>query len=353
MFNCLVQGRAPSFCRLLSILTICTCLAVPASLSLSFGAETFVLKHPVKTVTLTGFTRARSSMTVTSEVGGRCLSVSADVGDVIEASVSFIQIDPIFILLDIQANKLAQEKLQRKIVLNKQELHRYQNLYTKHSISQAQLDKVSLQHDISNIELKRLVNEGDKLREIHRRHTITAPQGYRIIGRFVEPGELISTGQKLATLGNYKERLLPLVLTYDEYKALLNLTPIRVFLPDLDLTLTAEFLRITPGFDEKSRKIKVDLLIPEQEIRKIQSFQGSDRVLIRITIQDRMGPYIVPKSALHERHGSYWLSGSDGTKKDVVLLGDAELKDHLLVSGELLKPGEHFLIHPNNVKSRN
>ena len=187
----------------LHILIICICFSYPLQSSFCFGTESFILTHPQTTVTLTGFTRPRTLMTITSEVAGRCLFVSGDIGDHIDGSRPFIKIDPTFILLDIETNKLAQEQLKRKITLNKQELERYKKLLVNQSIPQTKLDQVSLQYDLSIIQLKSLINTEKRLQELYKRHVITGPPEYRIIDKTVEPGELINVGQNLAGLGDF------------------------------------------------------------------------------------------------------------------------------------------------------
>jgi len=311
------------------------------------GAETFTLEYPQKTITLAGFTRPRRTVFINSEVSGRCLAVSGEISDVVKTSEPLIRIDPTFILLDIQANRIAQKKLARKITLNKQQLERYQNLRSGQSVPQAQLDEISLQHDIAFIELEGLVNEGKRLEEIHRRHLIAAPPGYRIMDRLIEPGEQITQGARLAELGDFRELLVPLLLTRQELEILRAQSSIPVVLPDLNLSLEARFLRIVPGFDPQSRKTKADLIIPQQQIQSPDQFHGGERVLISINVPDQLGSYTVPASALKERHDRFWLTAVDGTRIEVVFLGSADKNDSIQISGKDLQPGETFQTHPD------
>jgi len=333
---------------LLKTLIVCLCLSYPLQSSPCSGAELFILEHPRTINTLTGFTRPRTELTISSEVSGRCLFVSGDIGDLIDESSPFIRIDPTFILLDIDGNKLAREQLKKKISINKQELNRYTKLHTNQSVPQAKFDQVSLQHELSVIKLKQLINTGKRLQELFKRHVVLAPGGYRIIDKNVEPGELINSGQHLATLGDFRELLIPLVLTYHEYKALNSISIIPVFLPDLNLTLQAKLFRTAPDFDKKSRKIKIELILNKQQTDKLSSLRGGLRVLIQISMLDRTGSYIVPASAIQERHNYFWLTKSDGTRKKVVFLGKAKEDDQALISGMNLVPGEQFLTQPDN-----
>lgn len=331
-----------------ALIVLCCLYSSLAQASPSNETETFALKYPKKSVTLTSFTRPKSTMTISSEVSGRCLSVSGNVGDFIDESTPFIRIDPTFILLDIKANQLAQEKLKRKILFDKQELNRYEKLLATQSVPQAKLDQIHLSYDLSTIELKGLITAEKKLKELLKRHEIIAPPTYQVIERYIEPGEMINVGQKLARLGDFQELLLPLFLTLSEYKALLDLPSIPISLPDLNLTLQAEYFRTTPGFDPKSRKKKVELIITKQQLRQFSLLRGGERALLKINIQDQMGSYEVPASALQERHDVFWLTSSKGEKRDVIVLGEAAEDGYILVNGATLEPGERFFVQPNN-----
>lgn len=346
MFN--ISGLPAKTCsfQFFPVLVFCFVFLLQSLQLPCLGAETFVLESPQKTITLTGFTRPRKSLVISSEVVGRCLSVSGNIGDVIRTSEPFIKIDPTFILLDIKTNQLSRKKLKRTITHNKQQLTRYQNLRSGQSVPQAQLDEIQLQHDVAVIDLESLKNNEKRLEELRKRHVITAPEGYRIIDRFIEPGEQINIGSRLAQLGDFRELLVPTVLTHEEIQALRSLSSIPIFLPDLDLTLNAQFHRIIPGFDPQSRKTKVELIIPKQQVKSPNQFHGGERVIIRIKVPDHLGAYIVPASALQERHNYFWLTAVDGSKKEVVFLGKINGDNHVQISGKDLKPGEHFLSDP-------
>ncbi len=311
------------------------------------AADTFLLQIPKTPVTITGFTRPKVEMIVTSEVSGRCLEVTADVGDRIKKSQPFIQIDPTFTRLDLQTNRLAQKKLEKSIQFNRQELKRYEKLFANSSVSQTRLDQIRLQYDISVIELENLVNAEKRLQEFLSRHTIKPPGGYQVIERYIEPGELVNVGQKLAKIGNFQELIIPLTLSFAEYKELQSRSAVQLFLPEAGLELSAQLYRITPGFDDRSRKIKVDLILPSEQVSKLTSQRGGLRVTIQLQLPDKGGSYIVPETAVQERHNYFWMTRTDGKEIRVVLLGKAPLDDHVLVGGEHLKAGEQYQAQPD------
>ncbi len=324
----------------------CICLLLVTQTQISFAQETFQLKIPQTTVSLTGFTRPKVEVTVGSEVAGRCLTVSGDVGDIIKESRPLIQIDPTFIRLDLATNGLAQEKLKKTIAFNNQELKRYKKLLTNKSVSQTRLDQAQLQYDLSVIELENLVTNQQRLQERLTRHTIQPVAGFQIMERYVDPGEMISTGQPLAKIGNFQELVVPFTLSFSEYQQLKTASPIPLSLPEANLTLEAEILRTTPGFDDKSRKIKADLIIPAGQVNKLDSPRGGIRAVLQLVLPDRKGGYIVPATAVQERHNFFWLTRDDGAKRKVVLLGKASLDNHVLVSGDDLVTGEKYLSRP-------
>ncbi len=326
----------------------CIWLLLVTPAQISYAQETFTLRTPQTTVSLTGFTRPKVEITVGSEVAGRCLRVSGEVGDVIKESEPLILIDPAFIRLDLATNGLAQEKLKKTISFNKQELKRYKKLLANKSVSQTRLDQAQLQYDLSVIELENLVTNQQRLQERLTRHTIQPVSGFQIMERYIDPGEMISTGQPLAKIGNFQELIVPFTLAFNEYQQLKTGSPPRLFLPEVNLTLNAEIFRTTPGFDDKSRKIKADLLIAADQVNKLTSPRGGLRAVLQLVLPDRRGGYIVPATAVQERHNFFWLTRDDGVKQKVVLLGKATLDDHVLVSGEKLKVGEEYLSQPTH-----
>eukprot|EP00828_Plagiopyla_frontata_P007590 TRINITY_DN13607_c0_g1_i2.p4 TRINITY_DN13607_c0_g1~~TRINITY_DN13607_c0_g1_i2.p4 ORF type:complete len:153 (-),score=77.65 TRINITY_DN13607_c0_g1_i2:82-540(-) len=102
--------------------------AEPGTASKARSAETFVARSAARRSALTGFTRARNSMTLVTEESGRVHKVVADVGDTLGEHGLFAELDTTFIELDLAGNRADQQRLKSDVAYNKKEMDRYQAL---------------------------------------------------------------------------------------------------------------------------------------------------------------------------------------------------------------------------------
>lgn len=226
------------------------------------SAGVWVVKPAKETKVLTGFTRARAEMNVISEVSGRCLSVAADVGQAVGTGGVFARLDNIFVRLDLEANRVEQARLKSRLAYLKKEVSRHRKLVLKKSESQSQLDRLEQDMDQAVHQLKGLVTAGKILKERLARFVIKAPAGWRVMERRVEPGQWVSVGSSLATLGDFSTLLVPLALSPREYEHLRSLPdPIELFSPSEKKYVPARIERINPAFDPVTRKIKLDMAV--------------------------------------------------------------------------------------------
>lgn len=306
------------------------------------SGETFVAQSAERRAALTGFTRARNSMTLVTEESGRVQKVVADVGDTLDASGLFAQLDTTFINLDIRANRTDQERLKSDLEYNKKEMDRYQALVKSNNAPQSTLDSNVRAHQSALQQLRSKQVEERVLIERLKRFSLKGPAGWKVVTRYVEPGEWITKGEAVAELGLYKVLLVPFALTSSEYRALRDMgDTVELKLTDLGKTIQAHVLRVSPGFDPQMRKINVDLEITDGDIE----FRGGLRTELVIDLPDPGGAVIVPKTALIKAYEEYFLMTPDNERVRVVLLGSAE-DDMRRVSSPDVRPGDIFLTHP-------
>ncbi|BCS89005.1 efflux RND transporter periplasmic adaptor subunit [Pseudodesulfovibrio sediminis] len=304
--------------------------------------ETFVAQSAARRASLTGFTRARNSMTLVTEESGRVQKVVADVGDTLDASGVFAQLDTTFINLDIRSNRTDQERLKSDLEYNKKEMERYQALVKSNNAPQSTLDSNIREHQSALQQLRSKQVEELVLIERSKRFSLKGPAGWKVVTRYVEPGEWITKGEAVAELGLYKVLLVPFALTSSEYRALMDMgETVELSLTDLGKTIQAHVLRVSPGFDSKTRKINVDLEITEGDIE----FRGGLRTELVIDLPDPGGAVVVPKTALIKAYEEYFLMTPDNERVRVVLLGTAD-DDMRRVSSPDVRPGDIFLAHP-------
>ena len=304
-------------------------------------------------ITLTGFTRARTVQSIISEVNGRCILVTADVGETIGDNGIFARIDSTFIKLDLKANNIALGKTRRQLEFDQKEVIRYRKLVATKASAQARLDGARLQRDQTRLNLQELQTRRERLRELLTRHAVTAPVGFRIISRMVEPGQWVTTGQTLARVGDYRHLLVPIAVTTKELHRLQQKKRINLTLPDEKILGTGTLLHISPAFDPTTRKINVDILLTDKTVKKISLPQGGLRVEIPIKLMDDMHSFLVPASAVEERYEEHWLTRTDGSRLRVVVLGPAsgpvdDQRSWLRITAPGLDRKDTFLVSPDS-----
>ncbi|WP_319763303.1 efflux RND transporter periplasmic adaptor subunit [Maridesulfovibrio sp.] len=305
------------------------------------SAAVFKAEQASRIIMLTGFTRPRVTMTLVSEESAVCTKVYADVGDTIVDSGKFAELDPTFIKLEIAQLQADLKRLRSDLTYYDKEAKRYTKLVKQNTASQSELDL-----HIRNFESAEALLRSTQLklnvdREHLRRYTLRGPGGWRVIKRYIEPGEWVNKGEKVAELGNFKTLLVPYALTIPELKKIRNSKNIKLNLPDISLEVPAELERISPDFDPDTRKVEVDL-----EIRKGKfGFRGGLRAELEIKMPDPGGAIVIPKSALLKAYDDTFLVRPDGVRVKVLVLGDTA-DGKVRVSSRAVKAGEEFLTKP-------
>ncbi|MCG7874239.1 MAG: efflux RND transporter periplasmic adaptor subunit [Candidatus Thiodiazotropha lotti] len=326
--------------RLLSILI---CLLGLLSVSSPVVANALVVARvAVQNEIQSGFTRAHSRVTLSAEESGRVESVNGDVGDRVDADSPFACLDDTYLKLELRTNQAEQQALQVDMAYYRKEVVRYSKLVKKNSSSESQLDSAQRNLDKTRNQLKTLSIAEKILQEREDRLCVTAPQGWRIIKRYVEPGQWVNGGEPLVEVGDYSRLVVPFALSVAEFRALLKQQQqgLSVSLPDHQLVLPAQLIRLSPAFDERSRKIYFELQLNEG----LPVHRGGMRVELSLNIPTRSGAVLVPKQALQQRYEQYWMRRPDGSEISVVYLGRANGTDGdwVRVTSPQIKPGDRF-----------
>jgi len=306
-----------------------------------FAQEQWVGVEPaVRNVTITGFTRARAKMPLISEVSGKVIKIYADIGEPIPASEKFACLDDTFVNIDIQS---AQSEISQHYVdINyyKKEVSRHEKLVKRQTSAISILD--GLKRNLNNARKAATIASlrKQRLEELKRRHCIKTPAGWLVIDRNIETDQWVNEGQVLAHAGNYAQLLIPLTLSHQELQSLKNnQSQIEVFFPEVRTKAIATIEHISPGFDEKTRKILVDLLIDQFP----EVIHGGMRAELTLAIADnKSSTFVIPKGALDERFEEYWLERKgDGKRIRVKLLANPSDNQVKIISNEI-KLGDQF-----------
>lgn len=291
---------------------------------------------------LTAFTRARTLMTLVSEESGRVHKVLADVGDTLGEQGVFAQLDTTFIELDLEANRADQQRLGSELMYSKKEMERYEQLVRSNNAPQSTLDNNIRAHQSALQQLRAEQIEERVLVERMKRFSLVGPPGWKVVTRFIEPGEWLTNGAKVAELGRYDVLLVPFALSSEEYRALESQGDrVELRLTDLNLTVPATVARVSPGFDAQTRKINVDLEIGEGDFE----FRGGLRTELTLDLPDPGKAVLVPATALVKAYEEHFLVTPDNDRVRVVLLGGAD-DGMRRVSSPDVRPGDSFLLRP-------
>lgn len=299
--------------------------------------ETIRVKPARKQIELTGFTRSAAVMTLAPEVSGRVQTVRYDVGEV-AAKIPFIEIDPTFIDFQIQATrealnkvKAVKEKNESSVAFYKKELARYQRLLRADGATEVQRDQAEENLNQTRLDAARLTAEAAELKvnlaelmERKARHQIFAPEGWILIERRVEPGELVDAGTPVGRAADYRTLTVPLAVSGQELDAIRDMP--EVFEARLEgKPVETRLDWVNPEFDERTRKLAVELVLVK--------YDGPRRGGLRFSLPLQVpadGVWIA-KSAVVNRHENPRVTLKEGGERvNIMVLGESN--GHLIVA---------------------
>lgn len=322
-------------------------LLISASSLAAQSSDTIVLKLHSREIVLSGFTRAYSELTIASEVSGRCESMFVDKGDVVMSPGIIAKFDNTFVLLELEKNKIVRDQATRQLELENRTVERYTRLIEKQSAAITTLEEASLRADINRLTLESLKNEERRLQELNNRHTLYGQVGWQVVERLVEAGEFVSPGQSIVRLGDFRKLLVSIFLTYDELRLLENKEKVDLYFVELNTEISGQVYRISPEFDEVSKKIAVDLLV--DRVSSEFSAELRSGMYVQLKMNKRESDiFVAPYQALVSRYDSYWLVTPEKKMMKVVLLGTSRNGQEAIISGDKLVSGGVFLASPDN-----
>jgi RND family efflux transporter MFP subunit len=318
--------------------------------------DALVVQPARRNTTLTGYTRSQTTVTLSSEVAGKILQINYDVGQVIGPS-PFLAIDPTFIDLTISSTrhslnqlKITRQKRRSRAEYLGKEFGRIDKLFRRGSSPESRRD--TLREDLDQarfdlatvgIEIEIAQTRIQELQERKSRHTIFAPAGWIVVAKLVEAGELVTVNAPVARVADYEHLVVPLSVSARELSAIQELTP------EFEVLLNGQPAKaavnwINPEFDEKTRKLGIELIL--------RGYQGPKRggLTCRLGLQTAVEGLWVPKRAVVNRYENprVFLKES-GAEIRVLVLGQTE--NHLIIAADPRLPPETLLQAPAAVRS--
>jgi multidrug efflux pump subunit AcrA (membrane-fusion protein) len=288
---------------------------------------------------LIGFTRAAAEIQIIPEVSARCLKITADVGDALPRTGVFAHLDDTFIKLEIATNANRQKALETRTAYLKRELERSQTLNESAALSASELDQIQNQYDQAMLDLQARLTEAEVLRERLKRHRVVVQPGWRIIERNIEPGQWVGAGMSIGRAADFSKLLIPVSLTFTEYSKLREMPSVPVNLTDLDTTVPARLVKVSPGFDPQTRKIQAELEI----VTLLNEMRGGLRAEINIPTEQEPNTYLINSAAISERYNTFWLKRQNGEEIEVAVLERSNGKPARIRSQEI-RFGDVFVI---------
>ncbi|MEE4241782.1 MAG: efflux RND transporter periplasmic adaptor subunit [Desulfopila sp.] len=292
----------------------------------------------------TAISRPKTTLTLSAEVGGRVENVFVDVGGSVADDGMVVRIDPTFVKLDLEKNRIEQQETLRRLELEKLTTLRYRNLIDQNSAALAQYDEALARADVLEIRLQSLKNEEVRLEERLRRHNLSAPPGWKVIRRLVEVGQYVSQGQAVMELGDFTDLVVSFLFTVEELDLLERSIPLTLYFPERDMALKAKIYRVSPDMDRDTRKIAVDLLVSPSGSKERDLFRGGLRAELVMQGREEEGLYLVPDSSLKSRYEAHWLTTLAGREVKVLVIGRVEGSGKAIVTGEGLDIEESYQV---------
>lgn len=302
--------------------------------------------------TLSGYTRARTVLDLAAETTGKIETVFVDIGGDIPENRRFACMDRTFIDLDIEANEADIARTRIDIDYFDKQVERHRKLVRRQSSSQLQLDDLERSLATARQQLRSHQVRAKELSERRRRHCMKAPAGWTVMERYIEPGEWVKSGDPVARIGNFSRLLIPVAVSLNEFEVLQqNVENLLVSVPELNLNIPARIERVSPAFDEQSRKIVLDLAIDNDR----EALRAGIRVEVHLRLPGRTNTILLPEAAVTRRYEQYWIQPENGKKIAVVYLGPGEHegKPMMRLSAPGVRPGDRFLISGSSTAAGN
>ena len=205
---------------------------------------------------------------------------------------------------------------------------------TGRDLDQALLELQSAEEEQSILKLKLA-----ELIERRNRHNIFLPQGWIVTERNVEVNENVQPGAPLGRVSDYRELVVPLYVSSGELSSIQSLP--RTFNAGLEgETVTVSINWINPEFNEKTRKLHIELILI--------NYSGSKRGGLKLTLPLNVntdGLYI-PKAAVSTRYENPVITLKHTEQViQLLILGDGgnyllAAEDKRLSPGMELKPAQ-------------
>lgn len=313
------------------------------------GAADLVIASALKDQMITGYTRPSRAVILTAEVAGKIVRINTRIGAVVGPH-PVIEIDSTFVALSLDNSALQLKQIESRIKSmasqveflrsshqRMAELRKTQNVSeSKYDESANNLTQAINELDGLKFEKERLKISQKQLKEQLARHRIYGFRGGVVTSLPVEVGQAVQPGTPLAEVSNYSTLVIPLSVSNEELQALKSLP--KLFDATIEgLPVKARINHINPRFDERTRKLQVELAVSD--------YKGSRRggLKFQAHLKVKTDGVLVPKAAVKNRFGNPTVI-LKGTREAVNVMILGESGAHLIVvETKKIRPGVSVL----------
>lgn len=297
--------------------------------------------HPaVVQRTITGYTRPLAQLELAPELAGRLLVVAAQPGERLAGTAPPVRLDPVLADLAVRQAEEALagseavlavrqseiDRLRGELELSQRERARIEELAGTGGASQRDLDqartaRVRASLVVAAAEASLAANRAerataavrlDEARERRARHDLSAPAGWVVMERLLEPGAIVQPGQAVLRLADVSSLLVQLRLDEDELAALRTAEAagaLRVRFAAGGREAAARLRRVEVGFDHASRKRLAELVVAGADAPEAS---GGLAVTLALAVADP-GLAAIPAAYLAWRLEQPWATAADGS----------------------------------------
>ncbi len=301
-------------------------------------AQDRLIIEPARTeVALSGYTRSIKDTTISSEVSGRILNIHYDVGDAI-VDKPFVEIDSTFVdyqIVGLEASlgklKISSRQSRSRVAYLEKEYGRIDVLFKNDSmpevrrdaaaeeLTQARLARDAIEQDYAALEISL-----KELQEKKRRHTISAPKGWTVVAKMAEVGEVIGPQTPLARVADYREMVVPLSVSGEELTAIRGMGQVFDALLE-DTRVKARLNWVNPEFDERTRKLGIEVLIDRYE----GGHRGGLRFFLPLLLKSQ-GLAIPREAVVKQYENPRIVLKNSGEVINIMIVG--ETKSHIVIA---------------------
>lgn len=290
-------------------------------------------EHWTNTVAATGSIAAVQGVTVGAELPGKVAKIAFEAGALVQEGDLLVQ-------LDTSSEEAQLRAAEASAQLAKASLNRSQDLVSKATISQAELDAADAQY-------KQAVAQADGIRATIAKKTIRAPFPGRLGLRQVNLGQILEVGQAITTL----QTLDPVYVNFSipqQRLSVLNAGGVVRVTTDAapGTTFEGKINAISPEIDVVTRNIRIQATVPNVE-EKLRTgmfanievvLPTADTVLVVPVTSVLYAPYGDSVFVIDEKKNEQTGKVEQTLRQQFVRLGEARGDFVAVTSG--LKPGE-------------